>query len=442
MLIATALFYSGQLFESIPWFKKSIIIGDDLEEILKKYRDFHFVVVKRRLGLITEEEYLEKIKSINKDSILAHYQKLGELVANLKNYPNHPQDNFVFFENTVFKVIEDDSIPWNIKLLFRNEYLLHLGYRFNMEFANSIAKIKDAQESMSKDLEKIRINEIKACMNRSSYWHKQIELLVDDAKKNEASFIFYNVLINESKVIYQFQVFLEIFNLEDNNNQISIRESSIERLEQVIRHVELARTFFEEIAHLENLISTLFLLYEINDFINPKFDSSEIKKEILKLASVIDSKAVLEKVDFLFSGGTTHEFLRAQIGSQIQQMKKSNERLSKLIHLMEEIDKLEVKKIESEEYYHVELFPIGHFSIPASSANNFLSHINAKETAKKKILALWRIRAVPRINILFDPVIDEGYLTGKTKRQSVADWERFYEIRKYLFSIGAFRVDY
>jgi hypothetical protein len=442
LFVAASFLYSGDLFESYSWFKKSIRIRDGLSKVLIDYRTIHYAVLQRRLAIIDDAEYAEKISKIDDTSIFRLYDQLGEITASLRNFPNSPTDNFKDFEERIFEVINNPSTPINIVLIYENEYLLRLGYRFNMLFVTSVAKIKDAELNNKEIMESTRAEESLACIDRGNHWHSQMEVLKEKAELNGQIFIFNSTIVNEARVIYQFQVFEEKFNLTLPINKIEIEQKKIERLKNICSRLDQVLDFYESIGHKENFVGVLGVLYEIESFKNLGRDSNLTKKRILKAIEEIDSKTDQKKLNFLLSGGTTHEQFEKSMGPTVSRLEAESEIINQLKSEMIEMDQKEVSFSREGTFVHINLFPIGYFAIPENMLDQFFDLINISKKALVKVESMLEMKLVARLNLLYDPIPEEGFLDGYWKEQDINGLKRLHLIRTFLFESKSHRLRY
>jgi len=103
---------------------------------------------------------------------------------------------------------------------------------------------------------------------------------------------------------------------------------------------------------------------------------------------------------------------------------------------MEAFDKLEEKQNsqKTKESVIVELFPIGHFSIPKENIDRFYEILNIDSYKLTKHLNYFFDNGIiPVLNILNKNITEEGPANGNLDDKGIDSWRRIRKIREDLF---------
>ena len=100
-----------------------------------------------------------------------------------------------------------------------------------------------------------------------------------------------------------------------------------------------------------------------------------------------------------------------------------------------EFDDLE-KNQENEKMdtHTIELFPIGHFSVPKDKIDKFYEILNIDSyKLTKNLNFFFENGIIPVLNILNENISNEGYANGKLNDKGIESWRRIRVIRENLY---------
>ena len=440
VIVGAAFYYSGCFFDSLSMLKKGKRIPDELPDYLKKYRDYHFAVAKFRLGYITSEEFEREIASIQTDDSIKFYVDLARITSELKNAPNLPKDNFKEFERDLFVVINSDSSSVYIKQLYSATYLLHLGYRFNLEFVQAIARVKDSKNRIFASPVDIYKRELEQTMGRNNFWFDQVDNLLNQTRQNKNWFIFNLLLLYHGRIFYQWHVYVKSFNLNVNERNEEVIDRD-DRMSKILTIVDSGIDYFRRIGHIDNLLSGLKLKYEISKFNNDEVDLKDITTEMEKISLQTGAQQDVKDFHDLTHGGTMHEQFDKFFQSKKDDIKKIDAQFLELKKKMTKMDRKDKLKSINVESRQIELFPIGCFLIPKNEVEKTLKKMNVESPVISHVEQLMAMRLRPVLNIYNNPIKEYGYERGfAAENPSIECWKNIYKIRKYFFKKGFLRM--
>ena len=445
-IVAIAYFYKGQFFDAIPLFRRSIQLqqSDSLAKKIVKYRDYHFLITKLRVGLIDDKVYSQEVAAIVDDPLIALYQKLEDYRNQLRNLPENKADNFKEFEKKLFEVINDENIPNSIRIIYQSEYLLHLGYRFNLIDNIKIAVLKTQEEQVDEKLMGLRSIFLDERMKQQEFLTNGMNTLLEKSKAHGNTFISALILLNDSRLWYQRTVFSDVFNLIEPEELTGIEREKEKIIQQVYSNLDFCIKYFETIGHIENSIACLGLKYEVSHYSKDEEKISVVREKLLELVTTVASDDESKKVRYLLDGGTMHEEFHKYLVGQKSAHEEFVKEHSIIISAMRDLDKKEVEYgVPSGDSIHIQLVPMGYFAVPPQALDELIAFLNLEQDAKNQVMTLVRMGVVPTLNILHNPISKEGYLDGRRliETKDIGIWRRMFEIRQYLFEEKILRIE-
>jgi len=203
----------------------------------------------------------------------------------------------------------------------------------------------------------------------------------------------------------------------------------------MIKNLNKISDNYKGLYHIENLIATLSTKYEVLKFAKKHNEAEQVINEIQALVEFHNLKEQKQKLEFLINGGTTEDKVKNLINNTVEKSKSDREEYDKLVQEMKEFDDLEKKqKRDKEESVTIELFPIGHFSVPKSKIDKFYEILNIDSYKLTKHLDFFFENGIiPILNILNENITKEGYANGKLDDKGIESWRRIRVIRENLY---------
>lgn len=442
MVVGIAYYYTGELIKSLNFIKTAIKLKTELTPELLEHLLLFEITVRFALGMVSKVEYDSRLANLATSTHIKYYiliQKEKELY--LESGDPDIDKRYEDFFKVMNSILKSPDANENIKLLVRCELVLYKGSKINMDFARKISQVK-AYESVIGFNEKLRSDLLNEIFERRSSWVSMANDLRKSALSSQNVFVFYHVLTNESKVNYEFDVYMDLINFNDQANFTSPIGPRLEQLNNILVGLEQVEKYFEGISHIDNLCVALSLQYEVLHY---KHDFVNAEKVMNKLADIIETyeyKDLKKKFDSLRSGGTTHEKLTRfynNIASQAIEKQAEYERLVREMKAWDQMDRTrENSTVESDA---IELFPIGHFQFARKFRSDVFRILNISDQVQQSFVAMWdEVGAIPVANVYCNPIDQEGY-ADVVNTNDIVVWRNIYRIRKAFFERGFQRVN-
>lgn len=434
LTVGIAAYYTSNLFDSLAFFQKANRQKNKLPQELIEHLKYYDALVKYSIGFITQEEYSGIINSLKRSKHLQYYIQIEQVREKYLNAFNDV--GFQEFKRDLFTIIDNKDISSNIRFIASCEYLLFWGYKINLENFQSIAFI-NALEILQGPNKKLRIDSARCWLAQNNQWEYFYKELNKEIVEKKNLFAFNMCKLNEVKVRFELIVYTSLVKFEKTITDFpdSIHIDNSEQIDQMIRNLDKISSNYKELYHIENIIATLSTKYEILKFAKNDIEAQQVIEEIQSLINFHNLKEQKQKLEFLLNGGTTEEKVKHLIANTIEKSKSDREEYGKLVCQMEKYDELDKKQGNSKnESVTIELFPIGHFSIPVEKIDRFYEILNIDSyKLTKNLNFFFENGIIPVLNILNENISQEGYVNGKTDDKGIESWRRIKEIREKLF---------
>jgi len=342
------------------------------------------------------------------------------------------------------EILNDPRATDNIKLTVRSERILYSGYQNNMDYFRSISMINALEEEMGPNA-KLRIDTANRMHGDQKAWHEDLKELKEQALSNKNHFVYYLALINEVKVLYEFEVYFEyIQNIKDLPGQPPIEKPDNKPiLEKMISALDEACSFFNEIGHIDNRTVAQATKYEILHFLKRYDQAQKIINHLQDLAEINEMKDLKDRLDFLTKDGTTHERFQALIEGIFKTYEDKKKEWESMKNEMLEMDGKDKNLTENNknESFTIHLFPIGYFIFPKSEFETALKILNTTSMAQEQFARIHELGAIPIANIHYDTIEQEGPQDGNLADRGFESWKNIYRIRKAFFDKGFQRTN-
>jgi len=434
LTVGIAAYNTSNLFDSLAFFQKANRRKDELPNDLIEHLKYIDTLVKYSIGFITHDEYSEIINSLKQSGHLKYYIKIEQAKENYINSFNN--SGFEEFKKELFTIIDNNDIDSNIRFIAGCEYLLLWGYKINLENFQSIAII-NALEIQQGPNKKLRIEGARNWLIQNIQWENFYKQLNKEIVEQKDMFAFNMCKLNEVKVRYELIVYTSLVKFEKTIPDFpdSTHIDNSEQLDQMIRNLDIISSNYKGLYHIENIISTLSTKYEILTFAKKEEDARQVIDEIKSLIDFHNLKEQKQKLEFLLNGGTIEDKVKHLIANTIGKSKSEKNEYDILVREMKEYDELEKKKENTWiETVTVQLFPIGHFSIPVEKIDRFYEILNIDSyKLTKNLNFFFENGIIPILNILNENITQEGYVNGNADDKGIESWRRIRKIREYLF---------
>lgn len=443
LTIGMAYYYNGQLLKALPFFKKANSLKNTLEKFLNDYLDYYFLTTKYTVGIIDKKDYGKQLQKLEKNKHLNFFFIIEEAKEKCYANPETYTQNFEKLINRLQSIIDDSHSSSNVKLSCRCEILLHFGLKNNLDYAQSISFL-NAFKNNSED-NRTRVLEYLSRIDEK-WSHYSFELKKETIEYDP--FVYHLALINESKVMYQKEVFSDyIYLTSDIPGEVNKEKTdNTKKVKDLIQKVEHSIDFFKSIEHFDNIIAALGLKYELLKYKSNEKEAVEALKELKIIIEESDSPDTKRRFDYLINQGTIHETFRSfmqEIKGKIKQRIHEDNEREELVLLMKKMDKDEkAYKSNNSPKYHLELFPIGHFEFPQFHITKVLTFLNIDKKIERDYTSMFEMGIVPVCNVFYNPILKEGLNEGNMADKGIESWKRVYVIRKFFFENRYKRVEY
>lgn len=440
LTVGIAAYYTSNLFDSLAFFQKASRQVSQLPNHLIEHLTYFDALVKYSIGFITQEEYSAIVDSLKQSEHLQYYIQIEQ--AKRKYFDSQDPSRFTYFENEMFSIINDKKIQSNIRFIASCEYLLFWGSKINMEYFQSIALINALEESNGYN-ESVRIEASKNWIGHNLEWERFYKKLNNDILSKDDFFAFNMCKLNEVKVRFEFIVFSSLirFELASQESTSWFNDDSSKLINQMLTNLDVITKNYRNLHYVENVIAALSTKYELLKFQREEEKSNQVINEIQTLIDLHDLKEQKVRLEFLLNEGTIEDKIHLLITDTLGKHDSDKNEFDKLVLEMREFDKLEKQNMNTRiNSITIELFPIGHFSIPKEKLD-ILYDILGIDSYKltRSLDYFFENGIIAVLNILNEKIIQEGYVNGNQDDKGIESWRRIRVIRENLFKNGMYR---
>lgn len=426
LVTAIANYNLGNMLESLFLLKQ---VETDKMKLKKEdfnLLDYFTAKVRYSLGIMSNEEYFEKIKAIEESSFIKYYAKIESLtkdhcdVSKIYSLSNYKKD--------LYKLIEEKDVPSSIVNTAKSEYYKYWSLDIN---------VRGLQNSMliNKGISSAEIinsvnNQIEQINELEKYYAELQEKVIKDGD-------FFNYwLIETYRINYHYESFVISKVISDSDGKLNINKDDIfNNVEFLINEIKKIRSKYEIIDHVENKIVCMVQEFEMLLFLNKVEDANVLKNEIENIIDLYELRDFKRRFDLLKEGDT--KFYRLE-----QYLKESNERYDDNVEgakvYINKVSELDNKDKERQnllvkDIYTVDLFPLGYYSFEKDKLTEFYSILGIQDTLLIEQLESMFDFVIPRLNLFKENIIEEGYLNGILEYEGLDSWKLVYERRRKLF---------
>lgn len=331
----------------------------------------------------------------------------------------------------------------NFELNARCELLLLEGSKNNMDHVKQIAWVNAAEAHMGVN-SSLRAQAGHALVQSHSLWFQNVERLKKRAKERKNLFVYYNALVHESSVIYEFIVCTGLLSLQLDRPQIVAPMPDQKPLiDQLYQNLERSKAYYQTIGHPQNELVAHSIYYELLHFEGRTEEGAVLMREMEALAELYELGDQKRRLEHLKNGGCRHEKLRALTETVFASFSEEKQEVEGWIFEMEQMDEQErAQKADYKDSYQIQLFPIGFFQFPRSEVDNVLELIGIKDAAVKAHFRwFFNNDIIPIANIYHAEIKAEGPLKGHLEEKGISSWRNIYRIRRTFFERKYYRFE-
>lgn len=444
LVIGIANYYSGNLIEALSYFKTSNRLKSELTEDLRNHLKFFDTTVKYSIGLLTEKDYNEIMDTLESSNNVGLYIKLEKAKQNyISSLNKSSSDRYDKYFEDVQLIIKDPNADESIQLNAKCELVLFEGYQNNMDYVKGVSMLNALEEQIGPNFQ-IRKESVLHFIKAKEKWYKNVQILKQEALDTKNYFAYFNALINEVKVTYEFQVYTDLVFIVKEIPGIPAPEKpdSKSMFNKLLDKITKSYNYYKQIGHIENIIASLSTKYEILHYNSDFINAEVVLNELEDIIETYDLSEQRRKLELLKKNGTTHEQFKLfieKIFTKTDSTKNDIEAKRNELLKMDEIER-NITSRPKKDILHIHLFPIGYFEFPKDKKNEVYEILNISEKAKMIFDSMFDT-VIPIANIFYNPIEQEGLIDGKHAEKGLENWLNTYRIRKAFYENKFYRTE-
>ena len=439
-IIGLAHYYTGNLLDALNFFKYANKLKDELSDELKSHLSYFDTSIKFYMGMISVEEFENKITVIEKDSNISFYIRLEQ--AKIKYFISlESVEEYGNYEKEIKEIINDPLATSNIKLIAKCDLILFQGSKNNLDWVKDISLV-NAQEIVTGPNAELRIEVARRFMFFHSAWYKLVHEVKQEALDEKNYFVYYGTIMNEVKVSYEIAVYSEYVHVSGETPGFKAiqQPDKIPSLRKMVSKLDEAFDYYNNVGHVENMVVALSRKYEILHFLEDINNANNTIAVVEDLINNYDLNGHKNKLENLKNAGTTHEMFKAWFNDIWERSNQQTEEIVKMVEEMEQMDLAEKSQCIVDSNFKIHLFPIGYFQVPVESKETMFQILGvSQEEIKDSFVFFFENGIVPIANIYNLPIIKEGYAEGRLSDRGIESWREIYRIRKAFFDNKFYR---
>lgn len=446
LILGIANYHTGNLFESMSFFKNATKLKAELTPLLQNHLLFFDITARYSVGMLTEENYLLKMSELENHPSIGLYVKLDKAKrAYLISEEMFSETRYNNFQQDVNAIISDPSASKSIILEAKCELALYEGHVNNINYVRDISGLNALEDNFGSDLD-LRISHAQSFNDKFTEWHRNVQKLTVEAFESKNYFTCYHAMLNEVKITYEFCVFRKAIQLQREANGFPKEQmyNQVEVFNPLIKMLEEAHKYYDSIDHVLNKAAALAQKYEIMHFIGDMSDAQKILSELENLINQYDLIELKERFEYLKSEGPTHTRFDALLSEIFEKRRQYNETSKKQADEIAEMDRNDSQAIKlKDNCYLIELFPMGYYQFPPEKLPQVFEILNINlDSTKKQFENILNNQAVPIANLYNNPITREGPLNSYAANKGLDGWANLYRVRKAFYESKFYKIEY
>jgi len=444
LILGISNYYNGNLIDALSFLKNADRIKTELSDDILHLLDYFFAITKYALGFLNSDEYQHQISKLENSETVGLYIKLEQ--AKRKYYENMSADS-----DTTLKILLDDfNVIMNdpkadegIQLQAKCELIYLIGSKNNWDQVKNVAMLNNLEELMGPN-PAARKQSVHSFISALTSWRKEVQDLKHQTLTRRNYFFYYNVVVNEVKVMYEMHVFTAIIEIERKipGKEIPQRPDATPLFDDLQEKLNKALHYYRSLGHIENEVVALTLLYEILHYRNEFTKAEEYLTEAERLIDLYELRDKKAQLAFLKNEGSTHQKFQSFINESKQEAENNLKEWHQLVEEMSKMDEAEKSAERSRaESYTIQLFPIGHFQFPETEVQIVLDILNVRQPEIRERFASMFGEFIPIANIFYHEITSEGPAEGKLADKGIESWQNVHRIRKSFFENKFYRIE-
>lgn len=441
LAVGVAYYHTGELLKSLDHIRTGIKSIYSLSPELQEYIRFFDTLLRFSLGLIDSAKYESEVKVMNGDREIGLHVRIDLAKKKfLQGDPNQMDENLKELEKEFDEIASHQNSNEYFRLVTKSELLFFEGTCLVNSYLHALMMI-NARESVTGPNHELNLLQLRDSQVKRNLWGEHVESVKNQALKQGNYFILYHILVNEVKVLYQFEVYSDVYGWDKREKPLTGYQK-VARFTTILERLSHAIDYFRSVGHIENTIVALSIKYEIHHYLE-EFDTAKLlMSELTSLVNTYDLLDHKRKLNLLANSETTHERLAAFLRNQLDianERQMEHERLLASMKVMDELDK--AKGNLTEGFDIIQVFPINYFSFPRSRRDEVYDILNITEHARKQFDHMFDvIKVIPIANINNSTIDAEG-LDGPVLENNIEAWRRYHRVRKEFYERGFLRTE-
>jgi hypothetical protein len=334
-------------------------------------------------------------------------------------------------------ILSKEDATENIKLLVRCELIVFKGIVINMVYAQQVAQAKAAEAYFGSSADILAASMRYAAAERLD-WITESEVTIRDAWSCKNYLAYFHAHLNMIRVKYDYEVYTDMSTFE---RPVPFTPERIEHLNNMIRIIQDAETYFTRVADVMNRCVALALLFEVLHYSGDVQHADQTLQTLSDLVEQYEIAEFREKLVILRTAGPTHQRFRAFVDAQINEIENIDAEYYDMLNQMQELDKSDLEAMPlMEPCSMVELYPIGFFTFPESARQHVYEILNVDSYARSIFDKRFDEHAVPIANISNSTIQTEGYGERMEFGNDLHTWDNIFRIRKAFHDNGYRRI--
>jgi len=441
LILGLANYYTGNLLDALNFFKYANKLKDELSDELKCHLSYFDTSIKFYMGMISVEEYNNKITEIEKDPNISFYIRLEQ--AKIKYIISlESVEQYENYEKELKAIINDPLATSIIKLIAQSDLILFQGSKNNMDWVREVALV-NAQETVTGPNRELRIEVARKFVSIHQDWYKIVHEVKEEALREKNYFVYYGTIINEIKVSYEIAVYSEYVHVSGETPGVQTLQKPDKEpmLRKMVSNLDEAYSYYNHVGHVENMVVALSRKYEILHFLEDIVVANKTIAIVENLISNYDLSGHKNKLEHLKNGGTTHEVFKAWFNDIWEKANRQKEEFASMVGEMMQMDEAEKSQGFINTNLKIQLFPIGYFQVPVERKDKMFEILGITDKGlMDKFDSFFENKIVPIANIYNYPLTEEGLGEGRLADKGLESWKNIYRIRKSFFCNKFYRV--
>lgn len=444
LVLGIANYYSGNLIEALSFFNSASKLKTELTQDLNNHLLFFKITVKYSIGLLSDNDYNKKMQELENTNNVGLYIKIEKAKQNyFESLNKNTKERYEKFVDDIQNIISNPKATESIKLNAKCELILIEGYKNNTDYINNVSILNTLEEEIGPNL-KMRKDAVLQLLQANKNWFKNVQHVKDEANKAKNYFVYFNVVFNEVKVSYEFDVYTDLIFVTQDLPGVPKPETPDKKpmFDRALEKITKAYEYFQQIGHIENSVAALSTKYELLHYIKDFENANKILNELENIIETYDLSVQKNKLENLKNSGTTHEQFKIwkdKLFGEIDAKKKKYKEEREEMKRMDENER-NIKDKPNVDNLHINLFPIGFFEFPKKHKKKVYDILNVNIEARKIFDNMFEV-VIPVANIYYNPIKQEGFIDGKIADKGTESWNNIYRIRRAFYENKFYRFE-